>query len=104
MINLWCNVFLKARSSENNFWHLVNREEYPNLKKCAESVYSCLGSTFLCESAFSYLLQTKSKYRSRLTDMHTKASLGLSLSSYIKDSNASTNISLINIPNISNLN
>ncbi|KAL4088764.1 hypothetical protein QTP88_023848 [Uroleucon formosanum] len=82
MINMRCNVYLKARSSENNFWHLVSKEEFPNLRQCAESVYSCFGSTYLCESAFSYLLQTKSKARSRLTDMHSEDSLRLALSSY----------------------
>lgn len=82
MINMRCNVYLKARSSENNFWHLVNKKEFPNLRRCAESVYSCFGSTYLCESAFSYLLQTKSKSRSRLTDMHSEDSLRLALSSY----------------------
>ncbi|KAF0710970.1 SCAN domain-containing protein 3-like [Aphis craccivora] len=82
MINMRCNVYLKARSLENNFWHLVSKEEFPNLRQCAKSVYSCFGSTYLCESAFSYLLQTKSKARSRLTDMHSEDSLRLALSSY----------------------
>ncbi|KAE9535278.1 hypothetical protein AGLY_008011 [Aphis glycines] len=82
MINVRCNVYLKAKLSENNFWHLVSKEEFPNLRQCAESVYSCFGSTYLCESAFSYLLQTKSKARSRFTDMHSEDSLRLALSSY----------------------
>jgi len=47
MINIQCNVYLKAGSSENNFWHLINKEKFPNLRRCAESVYSCFGSTYL---------------------------------------------------------
>lgn len=43
MINMRCNVYLKARSSENNFWYLVSKEEFPNLRRCAESIYSCFG-------------------------------------------------------------
>jgi len=82
VINMRCNVYLKARSSENNFWHLVSKEKFPNLRRCAESVYSCFGSTYLCELAFLYLLQTKSKHRSRFTDMNSEDSLRLSLSSY----------------------
>lgn len=82
MINMRYNVYLKARSSEINFWYLVSKEEFPNLRRCTESIYSCFRSTYLCESVFSYLLQTKSKYRSRLTDMHSEDSLRLSLSSY----------------------
>jgi len=30
MINLQCNIFLKVKSSEYNFWHLVSTEKYPN--------------------------------------------------------------------------
>jgi hypothetical protein len=56
MVNMRYNVYLKARWSENNFWHLVSKEELSNLRRFAESTYSCFGSTYLCESAFSYLL------------------------------------------------
>ncbi|XP_075210345.1 general transcription factor II-I repeat domain-containing protein 2-like [Lycorma delicatula] len=44
---------------------------------------SCFGSTYLCESAFSYLKLTKTKQRSILTDSRTEDSLLLlSLSGY----------------------
>lgn len=86
MIALRCDVFLKARSGSNlEFWPLVSNEKYPNLKKCAEQLNSCFGSTYLCESAFSYLKQTKSKYRSSLTDAHTLDSLRLAISNYRPD-------------------
>lgn len=74
---LQCNVILKARSSENKCWHLVSHEEYPNLRRFAESVFFCYGSTHLCE--YSYLFQTKSKYRSRLIDIQTEDGLRLLL-------------------------
>ncbi|GBP12804.1 SCAN domain-containing protein 3 [Eumeta japonica] len=79
-------IFLKARSSSGqDFWALVSNEKYPNLKKCVEQLHSCFGSTYLCESAFSYLKQTKSKHRSRLTDARTLDSLRLAISDYKPD-------------------
>lgn len=86
IITLRCDIFLKARSSSGlDFWALVSNEKYPNLKKCVEQLHSCFGSTYLCESAFSYLKQTKSKHRSRLTDAHTLDSLRLAISNYKPD-------------------
>lgn len=77
------DVFLKARSGSGmDLWKLVSKEKYPNLKKCVEKLHSCFGSTYLCESAFSYLKQTKSKHRSCLTDAHTLDSLRLAVSNY----------------------
>ncbi|KAL0803215.1 hypothetical protein ABMA28_017316 [Loxostege sticticalis] len=74
-----------ASSSGQDFWALVSKEKYPNLKKCVEQLHSCFGSTYLCESAFSYLKQTKNKHRSRLTDVHTLDSLRLAISNYKPD-------------------
>lgn len=86
IITLRCDIFLKARSSSGqDFWALVSNEKYPNLKKCVEQLHSCFGSTYLCESAFSYLKQTKNKHRSRLTDAHTLDSLRLAISNYKPD-------------------
>lgn len=86
IITLRCDIFLKARSSTGqDFWALVSNEKFPNLKKCVEQLHSCFGSTYLCESAFSYLKQTKSKHRSRLTDAHTLDSLRLAISNYKPD-------------------
>ncbi|CAK1596522.1 unnamed protein product [Parnassius mnemosyne] len=86
IITLRCDIFLKARSSSGqDFWALVSKEKYPNLKNCVEQLHSCFGSTYLCESAFSYLKQTKSKHRSRLTDAHTLDSLRLAISNYKPD-------------------
>ncbi|CAK1579503.1 unnamed protein product [Parnassius mnemosyne] len=82
IITLRCDIFLKAKSSSGqNFWALVSKEKYPNLKNL--DIFQ--GSTYLCESAFSYLKQTKSKHRSRLTDAHTLDSLRLAISNYKPD-------------------
>lgn len=82
IIILQSDLILQARKFEENFWKYVNREKYPNIIKCSEYIYSCFGSTYLCESAFSYLQLTKTKLRSVLTDSHTEDSLLLSLSGY----------------------
>lgn len=86
IITLRCDIFLKARSSSGlDFWAVVSNEKYPNLKKCVEQLHSCFGSTYLCESTFSSLKQTKNKHRSRLTDAHTLDSLRLAISNYKPD-------------------
>ncbi|KAK9511621.1 hypothetical protein O3M35_000244 [Rhynocoris fuscipes] len=82
IIILQSDLILQARKFEENFWKYVNREKYPNIIKCSEYIYSCFGSTYLCESAFSYLHLTKTKLPSVLTDSHTEDSLLLSLSGY----------------------
>ena len=82
IIFLQNDLILQARKFEDDFWKYVNRAKYPNITKCSEYIYSCFGSTYLCESAFSYLKLTKSKQRSVLTDSHTQDSLLLSLSGY----------------------
>lgn len=83
ILTLRGDVFLKARSgSDMDLWKLVSKDKYPNLKSCVEQLHSCFGSTYLCESAFSYLKQTKSRHRSSLTDAHTLDSLRLAVSNY----------------------
>jgi hypothetical protein len=82
LIRLQSDIFLKARGSERDLWKYVCKEKYTNLKRCSEYIHSCFGSTYLCESAFSYLKLAKTKFRSRLTDSHTGNSLRLSLSGY----------------------
>lgn len=82
IITLQTDLILQARVLEDDFWKYVNQEKYPNIKKCSEYIYSCFGSTYLCESAFSYLKFTKTKHRSLLTDSHTEDTLALCLSGY----------------------
>ena len=80
IIILQADLNSQARKFEEDFWKYVNREKYPSVTKCSEYIYSCYGSTYLCESAFSYLKLTKTKQRSVLTYSHTEDSLLLSLS------------------------
>ena len=63
MLALKVDVFLKTRASE--LWRFVG-SKYSNLKKCAEYIHSCFGSTYLCESAFSFMNAIKTKQRSKL--------------------------------------
>jgi len=81
IITMQNDLILQSRELED-FWKFVNREKYPNITKCNEFIISCFGSTYLCESAFSYLKFTKNKHRSLLTDSHTEDSLKLALSAY----------------------
>ena len=85
IITLQTDVILQARKSEENFWKYFNREKYPCIIKCGEYIFSCFGSTYLCESAFSYLKLSKTKQRSVLPDSHTEDALRLSLSGYKPD-------------------
>ncbi|XP_075223867.1 SCAN domain-containing protein 3-like [Lycorma delicatula] len=67
----------------SNIWTLMGREKYPILLSVALKLYSCFGSTFLCEVAFSSINIIKNKYRSSLTDSHLDDTL--TYSSYTPD-------------------
>lgn len=82
IITLQNDLIIQAKKFEDDFWKYVNREKYPSITKCSDYIHSCFGSTYLCESAFSYLKLCKTKQRSVLTDSHTEDSLLLSLSGY----------------------
>lgn len=85
ILTLKNDIFLKARATEESFWKFVPRQKFPNLRRCSEILHSCFGSTYLCESAFSYLKMTKSKQRSNMTDEHLQDSLKLALTQYSPD-------------------
>jgi hypothetical protein len=70
------DIFLKTRAGQESFWKLVTGDKFPNLRRCSETVHSCL---WICESAFSYLKMTKSKQRSNMSDEHLQDSLKLVL-------------------------
>lgn len=82
IITLQNDIYIKARASEDKFWKYLTEEKYPNVKKCAENIYACFGSTYLCESSFSQMNIIKSKYRTVLTDEHLESCLRNGLSSY----------------------
>ena len=81
ILTMKADVLLKARASENDFWKFVDKK-YSNIKKCAEYIHSCFGSTYLSESAFSFMNAIKTKQRSVLTDCHLSNCLMLSLTGY----------------------
>lgn len=83
IITLQSDVFVKARASEDRFWKYLSEDKYPSLRRCAENLYACFGSTYLCESAFSQMKIIKSKYRTVLTDDHLDSCLRNGLSTYI---------------------
>ncbi|XP_065683999.1 general transcription factor II-I repeat domain-containing protein 2B-like [Hydra vulgaris] len=52
------------------FWKIVPKVKYPQLKKIAIKFISIFGSTYTCESLFSTMKFVKSKYRANLTSEH----------------------------------
>ena len=81
ILTMKADVFLKARASENDFWKFVDKK-HSNIKKCAQYIHSCFGSTYLSESAFSFMNAIKTKQRSVLTNCHLSNCLMLSLTGY----------------------
>ena len=80
ILALQADIQLKSRARNGDFWNLLTKERYPNIRKCAASLTAFFGSTYSCESAFSHMKLIKSKYRSTLTDDHLEACLRLALS------------------------
>ena len=58
---------------------------WETLTKCAISLTQLIGSTYLCQSAFSYMKISKSKYRSTVTDGHLEACLRIASCSFCPD-------------------
>ena len=84
MVSLQNDIEMKSRASieREKIWKVLSEEKYPNIKKCAFYLLSCFGSTYLCESVFSYMKIIKSRYRSVMTDQHLLACLRLATTSY----------------------
>uniref|UniRef100_H2Z397 HAT C-terminal dimerisation domain-containing protein n=1 Tax=Ciona savignyi TaxID=51511 RepID=H2Z397_CIOSA len=78
ILTLQTDIELKSRA-HGQFWNLFTEEKYPNIRKCAISLTAFFGSTYLCESAFSYMKIIKSKYRSTMTDEHLEVCLRLAI-------------------------
>lgn len=88
ILTLKNDIELKSRATPDmnvQFWNLMQKEKYPNLRQTAENLTALFGSTYLCESAFSHMKIIKSKYRSTMTDDHLAVCLRLALSSYCPD-------------------
>ncbi|XP_050519731.1 general transcription factor II-I repeat domain-containing protein 2-like [Daktulosphaira vitifoliae] len=68
--NLQKDLYEENRKNLPNFYKNLDDENFPELKKLAQRVFSMFGSTYLCEQTFSRMKCIKSKERSRLTDDH----------------------------------
>ncbi|XP_029654736.1 general transcription factor II-I repeat domain-containing protein 2-like [Octopus sinensis] len=79
IIDLQCNSELRLvypTISKIDFYNkYVTAEKYPNLRIFAQRVVSSFGSTYVCESFFSKLKFSKSRYRSSLTDKNLENQL-----------------------------
>jgi hypothetical protein len=86
ILNFQEDISLKSSFATcSNFWTLVDRNKYPMIHSIALKIYSCFGSTYLCEVAFSSMSIIKNKYRSCLTDSHLDDALRAACSSYTPD-------------------
>lgn len=85
LIKLQSDEILKAMYINKpllEFYRLhISEEEFPNLRASALKWSSIFGSTYLCEQFFSKMNITKSRYRSRLTDVNLSMQLRVSTSS-----------------------
>jgi predicted PolB exonuclease-like 3'-5' exonuclease len=52
------------------FYASLPLSRFSDLRKLARNLASVSGSTYTCEQAFSRMKQNKSKFRSRITDVH----------------------------------
>lgn len=68
LCELQADVFLNTRiENGSEFFNLLGNR-FPKLKNFGLKMSSMMGSTYLCESAFSTMKLIKSKYRSSLSD------------------------------------
>lgn len=54
-----------------------NAIEYPRLRQHARRLLSCFGTTYCCESSFSYLTQIKTQLRTQISNTHLEDQLKL---------------------------
>ncbi|PNF20389.1 hypothetical protein B7P43_G09706, partial [Cryptotermes secundus] len=81
-----CKPFTEGELVKERFLEIAdNFLKDLKIRKGYYSVHSCFGSTYLCESAFSYLKMTKSKQRSNMTDEHLQDCMKLALTQHSPD-------------------
>lgn len=69
LCDLQADTFLQTRGEKGaDFFKLLTKEKFPNLRDFGRKITSMFGSTYLCESVFSALKFIKNQNRSRLTD------------------------------------
>lgn len=67
--DLQADMFLITRQEKGpEFFKLLSKEKFPNLRDFGLKMTSMFGSTYICESAFSYMKYIKNPNRSNLTD------------------------------------
>jgi len=69
LCDLQADMFLITRQEKGpEFFKLLSKEKFPNLRDFGLKMTSMFGSTYICESAFSYMKYIKNPNRSNLTD------------------------------------
>lgn len=69
LCDLQADIFLITRQEKGpEFFKLLSKEKFPNLRDFGLKMTSMFGSTYICESAFSYMKYIKNPNRSNLTD------------------------------------
>ena len=81
LCDLQADSFMQGKRHlvSEEFWRLVSEEKYPKLNDFALRFCSLMGSTYVCESAFSIMKHIKSKTRSRLDSQMLSACIRLAL-------------------------
>ena len=71
-IDITCDEGLKEKFMATTLeeFYKILALSYPAFTMFASKILSMFGTTYLCEQAFSVMNITKSKYRSKLTQMH----------------------------------
>ncbi|XP_056629866.1 general transcription factor II-I repeat domain-containing protein 2A-like [Diorhabda sublineata] len=79
LCDLQADMFLITRQErEPEFFKLLSKEKFPNLRDFGLKITSMFGSTYTCESAFSSMKYTKNHNRSNLTDSSLRHLMRLS--------------------------
>lgn len=69
LCDLQADMFLITRQEKGpEFFKLLSKKKFPNLRDFGLKMTSMFGSTYICESAFSYKKYIKNPNRSNLTD------------------------------------
>ncbi|XP_076348267.1 general transcription factor II-I repeat domain-containing protein 2-like [Tachypleus tridentatus] len=69
LCDLQAHLFLQTRQDKApDFFELLQKNLFPNLRAFRQKVTSVFGSTYICESVFSTMTFIKNHNRSLLTD------------------------------------
>ncbi|XP_050508133.1 general transcription factor II-I repeat domain-containing protein 2A-like [Diabrotica virgifera virgifera] len=79
LCDLQADMFLITRQEKGpEFFKLLSKEKFPNLRDFGLKMTSMFGSTYTCESAFSFMKYIKNKNKSNLTDSSLRHLMRLS--------------------------